>query len=197
MWPKKQGCSHHGLGVLHIFLSCIEPYSKLDSQSYGFSSSYVWIWELDHKEGWGLKNWCFGTVVLEKTIQSPLNCKKIKPVNLKGNQPWIFIGRTDAEAPKLWPCEELALMWRANSLEKTLNAEKDWGQEEKGMTKDEIVGWHHWLNGHEFEQVPGDGGGQGSLACCSPLSKSWTWLRDWTTMGESDATLTPPHFCFQ
>ena len=112
------------------------------SQGYGFSSSHVWMWELDYKESWALKNWCFWTVVLEKTLESPLDSKEIIPVNPKGNQPWIFIGRTDVG--------------------------KDWEQEEKGATEDEMVGWHHWFNEHEFEQTPGDSDGQGSLACCSP-----------------------------
>ena len=103
------------------------------------------------------------TVVLEKTLESPLDCKDIKPVHPKGNQSWIFIGRTDAEArtPILWPPE--AKNW---FLGKDPDAGKDWRQEEKGMTEDEMVGWHHWLDGHEFEQTPGVGDGQGSLACC-------------------------------
>ena len=116
------------------------------SQSYGFSSSHVWMWELDHKEDWALKNWCFWTAVLEKTLQSPLDSKEIKPVNPKGNQPWIFTGRTDAEALILWPPD--AKNWL---IGKDPDARKDWMQEEKGTTEDEMVGWHHWLNGHEFE----------------------------------------------
>ena len=118
------------------------------SQGYGFSSSHAWMWELDHKEGWAPKNWCFKTVVLEKTLESPLDCKEIKPVNPKGNQSWIFIGRTDAEAetPKLWPLYgKNWLVW------KDPDAGKDWKLEEKGMTEVEMVGWHHGLNGHEFE----------------------------------------------
>ena len=118
------------------------------SQSYGFSSSHVWMWELDYKESWAPKNWCFWTVVLEKTLESPLDCKEIQPVHSKGDQSWIFIGRTNAEAetPKLWPPDvKNWLIW------KDPDAGKDWRQEEKGMTEDEIVGWHHWLNGHEFE----------------------------------------------
>ena len=128
-------------------------------------SSHVWMWKLDHKEDWELKNWCFGTVVLKKTLESPLNCKEIKPVNLKGNQPWILIGRTDAvaEAPIFWLSDVKSWIIR-----KDPDAGKDWRQEEKGTTEDEMVGWHHQLNGHEFEQAPGDDEGQGSLACCSP-----------------------------
>ena len=135
----------------------------LYSQSYGFSSSHIWMWELDHKERWAAKNWCFWTVVLNKTLGSPLDCKEIKPVNPKGNQSWIFIGETDveAEAPALWLPEI-----KGRLLRKVLDAEKDWRQE-KGTTEDEMVGWHHRLNGYEFEQVPRDSEGQGSLVYCS------------------------------
>ena len=116
------------------------------SQSYGFSSSHVWMW--DYKENWGPKNWCFWTVVLEKTLDSPLDCKEIQLVHPKGNQSWIFIRRTDAEAetPILWPSD--AKKWL---IGKDPDAGKDWGQEEKGMTEHEMVGWHYQLNGHEFE----------------------------------------------
>ena len=119
------------------------------------------------KEGWQPKNWCFRTVVLEKILESPLDCKEIKLVHPKGNQSWIFIERTDveAEAPILWPPDV-----KSQLIGNDLDAGKDRGQEEKGVTKDEIVGWHHRLNGHKFEQALGDGEGQGSLACCSP----WT-----------------------
>ena len=117
------------------------------SQSYMFSSSHVWMWELDHKENWASKNWCFWTVVLEKTLESTLNCKEIKPVNPKGNQSWMFIGRTDAEADALilWPPD--AKNWLTG---KDPDARKDWRQE-KGMTEDEMVGWYYWLDGHEFD----------------------------------------------
>ena len=117
------------------------------SQSYGFSSSHVWIWELDHKEGWMPNNWCFQTVVLEKTRESPLDIKEIKPVNTKGNQPWIFIGRTDAkaEAPILWPPDV-----KSQLIGKDPDVRKDWGQGEKGTTEGKMVGWHHQFNGHEF-----------------------------------------------
>ena len=123
------------------------------------------MWELDYKESWVTKNWCFWTVVLEKTLESPLDCKEIQPVRPKGNQSWIFTGRTDAEAetPILWPPD--AKNWLTG---KGSDAGKDWKQDEKGTTEDEMVGWHHWLDWHEFEQAPGDGDGQGSLACCSP-----------------------------
>ena len=118
----------------------------LSSQSCGFSSSRVWMWELDHKEGWALKNCCFQTVVLEKTLESPLDCKEIKPVHPKGNQSWILIGRTnaEAEAPILWPPDA-----KSQLSGKDPDAGKDW-RWEKGTT-DEMAGWHHWLNGHEFE----------------------------------------------
>ena len=122
------------------------------------------MWELDNKEGWPLKNWYFQTVVLEKTLESPLDSKEIKPVNSKGNQSWIFIGRTDAEAVD-------TILWlpdvKSQLTGKDFDARKDWEQKENGTTEDEMVGWHHWLNGHELEQTPGDSEGQGSLACCS------------------------------
>ena len=116
--------------------------------SYGFSSSHVWMWELDYIESWVLKNWCFWTVVLEKTLESPLDSKEIQQVYPKGNESWVFIGRTDVEAetPILWPPDvKNWLIW------KDPDAGKVWRREEKGMTKDEMVGWHHQLNGHEFE----------------------------------------------
>jgi len=135
------------------------------SQCSGFSSSHIWMWELDLKESQAPKNWCFWTMVLEKTLESPLDCKEIKPVNPKRNQSWIFTGRTDAEA-------ETAILWPPDVknwlIGKDPEAQKDWGQEERGMTEDEMVIWPHRLNGHEFEQVPGVADGQGSLACCSP-----------------------------
>ena len=118
------------------------------SQSFCFSSSHVWMWEWDYRESWALKNWCFWTAVLEKTLKSPLDCKKIQPVHPKGNQSWLLIGRTDAEAetPILWPPDvKNWLIW------KDPNAGKDWRQEEKGMTEDKMVEWHDWLNGHEFK----------------------------------------------
>ena len=120
---------------------------SLSSQGYGFSSSHVWMWELDHKESWALKNCCFWIVVLEKTLESPLDCKEIQPVNPEGNQSWIFIGRTDVEAetPTLWPPHARSwLTWKDS------DTGKDWGQEVKGTTEDEMVGWHHRLSGHGF-----------------------------------------------
>ena len=128
----------------------------------------VWMWELDCKESWAPKNWCFWTVVLEKTLESPLDCKKIQPVHPRGNQSWLFIGRTDAEAETLilWP--PVAKTWL---IGKDPDAGKDWRWEETGATEDEMVGWHHRLNGHEFEQAPGVGDGQGGLACRSPWGR--------------------------
>ena len=137
------------------------------------------MWELNYKESWAPKNWCFWTVVLEKTLESPLDCK-IKPVNPKGNQSWMFTGRTDVEAetPILWPPDvKNWLIW------KDPDAGKDWRQEEKGTTEDEMVGWHHWLDGHEFEQAPGVGEEQGGLAWCIPWGwKSQTRLSNWSEL---------------
>ena len=123
------------------------------------------MWELNYKESWGPKNWCFWAMVLEKTLESRLDCKEIQPVHPNGNQSWIFIRRTDAEGetPVLSPPD--AKNWLTG---KDPDAGKDWRWEQKGMTEDEMVGWHHWLNGHELEQALGAGDGQGSLACCSP-----------------------------
>ena len=122
------------------------------------------MWELDSKEIWVLKNWCFWTVVLEKTLESPLDCKEIQPVHPMGNQSWIFTGRTDAEAeaPIIWPPDAKSWLIRKDS-----DAGKDQRQE-KGMTEDKMFGWHHRLNGQEFEQALGVGDGQGGLVCCSP-----------------------------
>ena len=152
----------------------------LSSQGCGFSSSHVWMWELDYKESWVLKNWCFWTVVLEKTLESPLDCKEIQPVHPKGDQSWVFIGRTnvEAETPILWPPDVKSwLIW------KDPDAGKDWGREEKGTTEDEMVGWHHWHNGHGFGWTPGVGDGQGGLECCSSWgckeSDTTKWL-NWT-----------------
>ena len=121
-------------------------------------------------------NWCFWTVVLEKTLGSPLDFKEIQPVHPKGNQSWIFIGRTDVEAetPTLWPPDA-----KSQLIGKDPDAGKDWRQEEKGMTEDEMVGWHHQLDGHEFEQAPGDGEGQGSLVCHSPRGRKESGMTEW------------------
>ena len=137
------------------------------------------MWELDCKEGWALKNWCVWTVVLEKTLERPLDCKEIQPVHSEGDQPWDFFGRNDAKAetPALWPPH--AKNWL---IGKDSDAGRDWGQE-KGTTEDEMSGWHHWLDGHESEWTPGDGDGQGGLACCDSWgrkeSDTTKWL-NWT-----------------
>ena len=146
------------------------------SQSYGFSSSHIWMWEMDYKESWEPKNWCFWTVVLEKTLESPLDCKEIQPVHPKRNQSRLFIGRTDVEAetPILWPPD--VKNWL---IGKDPAAGKDWRWEEKGTTEDKMVGWHHQLNGHEFGWTLGVGDGQGGLACCSPWGRRVGY--DWVT----------------
>ena len=156
----------------------------LSSQSYGFSSNHVQMWELDNKEDCTQNNWCFQIMVLEKTLESPLDCKEIKQANPKGNQPWIFIGRTNAEAdaPILWP-PDAKNSW---VIGKDPDAGKNWGKEEE-TTEDERVGQHHGLNGHEFEKIPGDSEWQECLACCSPWGcKEWdtiAWLmnNNWNT----------------
>ena len=143
----------------------------LSNQGYGFCSGHVWMWELDYKESWAQKNWCFWTVVLEKNLESPLDCKEIQPVHPKVDQSWVFTGRTgrtetsvsvEAETPILWTPD--AKSWL---IEKDPDAGKDWRQE-KGMTEDKMVGWHHRLNGHGFGYTPGVGDGQGGLAYCVP-----------------------------
>ena len=146
-------------------------------KSMAFPRSHVWICELDYKESWALKNWCFWTVVLEKILESTLDSKGIQPMTPKGNQSWIFIGRTDAEAetPILWPPDEKNWL-----IGKDPDAGKDWRREEKGTTEDEMVGWHHWLDGHEFEQPPGVGDGQGNLACWQSIGLQVV-RHDWAT----------------
>ena len=147
---KKQRCYFDNRGL------------SMTVYDYGFSSGHVWMWELDCEESWALKNWCFWTVVLEKTLESPLDCKEIQPVYPKGYQSWV-IGGTDVEAETLilWPPDEKSwLIW------KDPDVGKDWEQEEKGTTEDEMVGWHHRLDRHGFGWTPGVGVGQGGLACC-------------------------------
>ena len=146
------------------------------NQSYDFSSSHVWMWELDCKESWMPKNWCFWTVVLEKTLESPLDYKEIKPVNPKGNQSWIFIGRTDSEAETPIFCPPDVKNWLTG---KNPDAGKDWRQQEKRTTEDEMIGWHHWYNAHEFERAPGVGDGQGSLVCCSQWGCKESDTNEW------------------
>ena len=151
----------------------------LYSQNYDFfSTSHVWMWELDHKESWAPKDWCFWTVVLEKTLESLLDCK-IKPVSPKGNQSWIFTGRTDAEtgAPIVWPPDAKSQLIKKKKTNP--DAGKDWRQEEKGMTEEEMVGWHHRFNGLEFEQAPGVGKGKESLLCYSPWGHKELDTTEW------------------
>ena len=155
----------------------------LSSQGYGFSSGHVWMWELDCEESWAPKNWYFWTVVLEKTLESPLDCKEIQPVHSKGNQSWVFIGRADAEAdtPILWPPDAKSWLTVKDSY-----AGRDWGQEKKGMTEDELSEWHHWIDGCEFEWTPGVGDGQGGLACCDSWGRKesdMTERLNWTELG--------------
>ena len=145
------------------------------------------MWELDYKESWAPKNWCFWTAVLEKMLESPLNCKEIKPVNPKGNPSWIFIGSIDAEAevPILWPPD--GKNWRTGTAR---DAGEDGRQEEKGTTEDEMVGWHHQLDGHKFEQASGVGDGQGILRCYSPWGRKGsdsTERRNWAELTENYA----------
>ena len=152
------------------------------SQGYGFSTGHVWMCELDYKESWALKNWCFWTVVLEKTLESPLGCKEIQPVHPKGDQSWVFIGRTDVEAetPILWPPDVKSWF-----IGKDSDAVKDWGQEEEGTREDEMAGWHHQLSGHGFESTPGVGDGQEGLACCSSWGRKesdTTERLNWTVL---------------
>ena len=134
------------------------------------------MWELDYKESWAAKDWCFWTVVLEKTLESPLDCKEIQPVYPKGDQSWVFIGRTDVEAetPVIRPPDVKSWL-----IGKDSDAGKDWRQEEKGTTEDEMVAWHHWLDGHEFEQTLGDCEGQGSLTCCSEWGLNELDMTEW------------------
>ena len=138
---------------------------RLFSQGYVFSSGHVRMWELDYKESWVPKKWCFWIVMLEKTLESPLDCKEIQPVHPKGDQAWIFIGRTDIE-------DEMSILRppdaKSRLIWKDPDTWKNWRQEEKGTAEDEIVGWHRRLNGHGFGWTPGVGDGQGGLACCSP-----------------------------
>ena len=143
------------------------------------------MWELDCEEIWAPKNWCFWTVVLEKTLESPLYCKEIQPVHSKGDQSWVFFGRNDckAETPVLWPPD--AKRWLNG---KDSDAGRDWGQEEKGMTEDEMAGWHHRLDGCEFEWTLGDGDGQGGLAYCDSWSckeSDTTEQLNWTGVWDS------------
>ena len=151
------------------------------------------MWQMDHKEGWMTKNWSFWTVVLKKTLESPLDCKEIQPVHPEGDHTWIFIGRTnaEAEAPLLWPPD--AKSWLMGKDPDAGKRSKAGRQEEKGMTEDKMVGWQHWLNGHVFEQAPGDGEGQGSLMCCSPWGCKESDMTEWLSLSH---VVNPEQFLF-
>ena len=147
------------------------------------------MWELDCERGWAPKNWCFWTVVLEKTLERPLDCKEIQPVHSEGDQPWDFFGRNDskAETPVLWPPH--AKSWL---IGKDSDAGRDWGQEEKGTTEDEMAGWHHWDDGHESEWTLGDGDEQEGLACCNswgPKELDMTEWLNWTELASAPLVL--------
>ena len=177
-WKESYDQSRHFIKSRHYFAN-----KGPSSQGYGFSSRHVWMQELDYKESWAPKNWCFWTVVLEKTLQSPLDCKEIQLVHPKGDQSWVFIGRIiKAETPILWPPDAKSWLIGIDP-----DAGKDWGQEEKGMTEDKIVGWHHRLNRHGFGWTLGVGDGQGGLACCGSWGRkesdtteqlNWTEITD-------------------
>ena len=161
--------------------------SILKSSDYfvnkGFASGHVWMWELDSKESWALKNWCFWTVVLVKTLGSPLNSKGIQPVHPKGDQSWVFIGRNDVEAETPILCPPDVKSWL---IGKDPDAGKDWGQEEKGTTEDEMVRWYHWLNGHGFGWTLGVGDGQGGLECCGSWGCKELNTTEWLNWAELD-----------
>ena len=150
-------------------------------KAMAFSSGHVWMWELDYKESWAPKNWCFWIDVLEKTLESPLDCKAIQPVHSEGDQSWVFIGRTDVEAetPLLWPPDAKSwLIW------KDPDAGKDWRQEEKGTTEDEMVQWHHQLNAHGFGWTLGVADGQGGLACWGSWGGKESDMAEWLNWTE-------------
>ena len=171
-WEKSYDKPRQHIKKQRDYFANKSPYS----QSYSFPNSYAQMWELDPKVCWAWKNWCFWSVMLEKTLESLLDSKEIQQVHPKGNQSWIFNGRTDVEAetPIFWPPD--VKNWL---IGKDPNAGKDWRQEEQETTEDEMVGWHHWLHGHEFEQAPGVGDGQGSLVCCSPWCCKELDMTEW------------------
>ena len=193
-------CSHEIKRCL-LLESCDQPRQHIkklrhycankgsSSQGYGFSSGLLRMWELDYKESWAPKNWCFWTVVLGKTLESPLDSKEIQPVHPKRNQSWIFMRRTNAEAETLVLLPPHAKRWL---IGKDSDAGRNWGQEEKGTTEDEMAGWHHWLDGRESEWTLGDGDGQRGLACCDSRcrieSNTTEWL-NWTELNWYDKLL--------
>ena len=155
------------------------------SQGYGFSSGHVWMWEMDYKEGRVPKNWCFWTMVLEKTLESLLDCKENQPVHPEGDQSWVFIGRTDVEAetPILWPPDVKSWL-----IGKDPDAGKDWGKEGKGTTEGEMLGWYYQLDGHGFGWTPGVGDGQGGLACCSSWGHNESDMTEWLNWTKTKLT---------
>ena len=156
------------MAVFHYFFMAEYYFANKgpSGQGYGFSSGHVWMWELDCEASWVPKNWCFWAMMLEKTLESPLDCKEIQPVYPKGDQSWVFTGRTDAEAetPVLWPPHVRSWPWKRPWCWEGLGTGGEWA------TENEMAGWHHWLNGHEFGWTPGVGDGQKGLACCSSWS---------------------------
>ena len=189
-WPdptlmKKRNIFHpeggRGVNICGAIIQTLPTKAHLSSQGYGLSSGHIWMWELDCEESWAPKNWCFWTVVLEKTLESPLDCKEIQPAHSKGDQSWVFFGRIDieAETPILWPPH--AKSWL---IGKDPDAGREWGQEEKGTTEDKMAGWYHRLNGHEFEWTPGVGDGQGGLACCDSWGRKESDTTEWLNWTE-------------
>ena len=176
-WKKSYDQPRHRIEKQRHYFANKGP----SSQGYGFSSGHVWMWELDCEDSWVPNNWCFWTVVLEKTLESPLDSKETQPVYSKGDQPWDFFGRIDAKAetPILWPPH--AKSWL---IGKDFDAGRDWGQEEKGMTEGEMAGWHHWLDGHESDWTLGVGGGQGGLACCDSWGRKESDTTEWLNWTE-------------
>ena len=177
-WKKSYDKSRQHIKKLRYYCANKGP----SSQSYGFSSDHVWMLELDCEESREPKNWCFWTVVLEKTLESPLDWKEIQLVHSKGDQSWVFIGKTDAKAETPVLCPPHAKSW---FIGKDPDAGRDWGQEEKRITEDGMAGWHHRLDGHEFGWTPRVGDGQGGLACCSSWGRKesdMTERLNWTEL---------------
>ena len=174
---KKMGIPDHLTCLLRNLYAGQEATVRTDmEQQTGSKSGKDYVKAVYYKESWALRNWCFWTVVLEETPESPLDCKEMEPVPYEGDQPWVFFGGNDAkaEAPVLWPPHV-----RHWLIGKDSDAGRDWGQEEKGTTEDEMAGWHHWLNANESEWIPGDGDGQGGLACCNSCDRKESDMTEW------------------
>ena len=186
---EKEMATHSGILAWRIpgteetgGLPCIGSHRvRHDWSDLAAAAAATSMWELNYKQSWAPKNRCFWTVMLEKTLESPLDCREIQPVHPKGDQSWVFIGRTDVEVetPILWPPH--AKSWL---IGKDPDAGRDWGQEEKGMTEDEMVGWHHRLHGHGFGWIPGVGDGQGGLACCGSWGRKESDMSEWLNWTE-------------